>query len=134
MILVDSSVWIDRFRGVGSLASARIGELVDQRPTEMAISEPIEMELLSGAKAEDLLDIQLLISTLTVLSVEPSKDYVDAASIFRSARSIGRPIRKMNGCLIAAVALRHDAELWHKDGDFESIAVATRLRTVDLRG
>lgn len=103
-------------------------------PTALATTEPIEMELLSGAKTEDLLEVQLFVSTLTVLSVEPSKDYVDAAAIFRSARSIGRRVRNTQDCLIAAVALRHDAELWHKDGDFESIAAVTRLRTVDLRG
>lgn len=133
MILVDSSVWIDHLRDVRSRAAVELERLMMRHPTTIATTEPVEMELLSGARVADLMEVQLLISTLVVLSVAPSHDYVDGAVIFRAARSIGRPVRSTQDCLIAAVALRHDVELWHKDGDFESIAAATQLRTVDLR-
>lgn len=91
------------------------------------------MELLAGAKPIDLSRVEALVGSLSVLSVEPSVDYEDAAAIFRATRANGRQARNTNDCLIAAVALRTDAELWHKDADFEAIAAVTRLRTVDLR-
>lgn len=132
MILVASSVWIDRLRGTRSLAYTRVGEVVAQRPSDVATTEPIQMELLCGSVAE-LMNVQRLLSMLTVLSIDPPRDYFDAAAIYRSARAIGRPIRKMNDCLIAAVALRTGAELWHKDADFEAIAAVSALKSVDLR-
>lgn len=41
--------------------------------------------------------------------------------------------RSVNDCLIAAIALRGDATLAHRDRDFEDIP-ATGLLTLDLRG
>lgn len=102
-------------------------------PEVAAITEPVAMELLSGAGPIDLSRVQTLVGSLPVLSVEPSVDYADAAAIFRATRANGRQARKVNDCLIAAVALRHGAELWHKDADFEAIAAVTQLKTLDLR-
>lgn len=133
MILVDTSVWIDRLRGVRTRAYARIGAAVAERPADVATTEPIQMELLCGSGPHEFMKVQRLLSTLTVLSIEPSRDFVDAAAIYRSTRAMGRPVRAANDCLIAAVALRHGVELWHKDSGFESIAAATSLRTTDLR-
>ena len=91
------------------------------------------MELLCGAGPVELDRVRNLIDSLNVLSIEPSADFADAAAIFRATRANGRQARKVNDCLIAAVALRHDAVLWHKDSDFEAIAAVTKLKTVDLR-
>lgn len=41
-------------------------------------------------------------------------DYTDAAQLYRSARAGGMTVRKLADCLVAAVALRHGAEIWHK--------------------
>lgn len=133
MILVDTSVWIDRLRGTRGRAFAAVEELVDVRRGNAAITEPIAMELLCGAGPVELARVKVLLDSLTVLSVQPSVDFADAAAIFRATRANGRQARKVNVCLIAAVALRHGAELWHKDADFEAIAAVTQLKTVDLR-
>lgn len=133
VILFDTSVWVDHLRGVRSRAAMRAEELMRLRPEAVAITEPVSMELLSGASPIDLSRVERLVGSLPVLSVEPSVDYADAASIFRATRANGRQARKVNDCLIAAVAIRRDAVLWHKDSDFEAIAAVTRLETVDLR-
>jgi predicted nucleic acid-binding protein len=36
-------------------------------------------------------------------------------------------------CLIAGIALRHDATLWHRDADFVAISAIAPLDSVDLR-
>jgi predicted nucleic acid-binding protein len=38
------------------------------------------------------------------------------------ADSCGETVRKLEDCLVAAVALRHGATLLHRDHDFEVIA------------
>jgi predicted nucleic acid-binding protein len=43
-------------------------------------------------------------------------------------------VRKLQDCLIAAVAIRTAAELLHRDGDFETLARHTPLVTVALPG
>lgn len=133
VILFDTSVWVDHLRGVRSKAAMRAEELMRLRPEVVAITEPIAMELLSGASPIDLSRVQTLVGSLPVLSIEPSVDFADAAAIFRATRANGRQARKINDCLIAAVALRRGAVLWHKDSDFEAIAAVTKLKTVDLR-
>ena len=37
-------------------------------------------------------------------------------------------IRSAVDCLIAAIAIRHDATVWHKDRDYDYIATFTGLR------
>lgn len=133
MILVDSSAWIERLRGSGTLAARSIGDLVRDRPTEVATTEPIQMELWCGVGSNELARVEALTSSLVLLSVEPALDHAEAAAIYRATRANGRAARKANDCLIASVALRHDAEVWHRDADFEAIAAVTELRTRDLR-
>lgn len=70
---------------------------------------------------------------LPMLSVEPVHDYRDAALIYRAAKQRGLTVRRLTDCLIAAVALRHDAVVVHKDTDFDAIARAVPLRTTPLR-
>lgn len=133
VILVDTSVWIDRLRGIRGRAFNGAEELTKGNAGQASITEPIIMELLCGAGPVEIDRVRMLIDSLTVLTVEPSVDYADAAAIFRATRANGRQARKVNDCLIAAVAIRRDAVLWHKDSDFEAIAAVTRLKTVDLR-
>lgn len=44
-------------------------------------------------------------------------------------RPQGRTVRSLVDCLIAAVALRHDVALLHKDADYDAIAGCLPLRT-----
>lgn len=128
MILVDSSVWIDFLRGVRSRARDELRELLADA-AEVAVTEPVVMELLAGVTDEAaLLKVELLTSGLPLLGVQPELDYRDAATIYRSARRSGRTVRRLNDCLIAAIAMRHHATLWHKDADFDVIATVVPLQ------
>lgn len=132
MQLADSSVWIDYLRGYETKARndlrrrLRAGDLP-------AITEPIAMELLAGASDENAwARIDRLVSGLPLLTIDPALDYRDAAVIYRAAKRSGRTIRRLNDCLIAAVAIRHDAELLHKDVDFDVIGEVSSLRVRSL--
>lgn len=58
----------------------------------------------------------------------PVEMYLEAADIFRTGRRKGYTIRSSVDCLIAAIAIEHNAVLWHRDRDFDAIASYTRLR------
>lgn len=134
MSLVDTSVWVDFLRGTDSRAAQHLRRMLAQRE-EITATEPIVMELLAGATNDRALaQIEMLTDGLPIVGVDPRLDYRDAAAIFRTVRRSGKTVRRLNDCLIAAVALRHDIAVVHKDADFEAIAKATPLRTVALTG
>ena len=133
MLLLDTSGWIEYLRDTGSPACAEVARLV-RRPASLATTEPIVMELLAGASTPRALrELETLTAGLALLSVDIAVDYHDAAGIYRAARSAGRTIRRMNDCLIAAVAARTGATLVHRDTDFDIIADVVPLDSRRLR-
>ncbi len=58
-------------------------------------------------------------------------DAEQAATLHRACRRAGETPRSLNDCLIAAVALRHDVPVLHRDRDFTVLAQHTDLRLVE---
>ena len=58
-------------------------------------------------------------------------DAEQAAVLHRACRRAGETPRSLNDCLIAAVALRHDVPVLHRDRDFTVLAQHTDLRLVE---
>lgn len=127
MLLVDSSIWIEIARGGGG--SLRSGLAAAGEP--LAVTEPIVGEVLAGARDPDAVESRL--AAMNLRSVDPGRDYRDAAMLYRSCRRRGTTIRSLTDCLIAAVALRYGDRVAHRDIDFERICEVTPLRTLDLR-
>ncbi|MCP3800473.1 PIN domain nuclease [Allokutzneria sp. A3M-2-11 16] len=129
LCLIDSSVWIDWFRGRESPATATVERLVRQ-PEVLATTQPVLMELRFGAAPAALSRIEQVMNSLVQLDVDPAIDFHQAADLFRAVRRSGHTVRSAIDCLIASVALRHDVVLMYKDVDYERIAaVAPNLRT-----
>jgi predicted nucleic acid-binding protein len=123
--LIDSSAWIEFFRRTGSRANVEVREMVQKRLGDVAITEPVIMELLAGAPSERALSqIEQLTGGLRLLPVDASIDYRDAAMAYRAVRRGGHTVRKMMDCLIAAVAVRTGATLVHRDRDFDLLVKA----------
>jgi predicted nucleic acid-binding protein len=132
--LVDTSVWIEVLRGTESTATARVHDLVAEDAASIATTEPIIMELIAGAAATTGLDaVDRLTASMVLVGVDPATDFHHAGHLYRAARARGLTVRKLADCLIAAVAIRVDATLWHRDADFEALASISPLSTVDLR-
>ncbi len=122
MILVDSSAWIEFLRATGSPAHLRLrAEL--QGETELACTDVVVMEVLAGARDEADRDrLRRLLYGLEFLAVDGPADYETAAELYRRCRRGGETPRKLSDCLIAAVAIRNEAELLCEDADFDAIA------------
>jgi len=126
VILIDSSAWIEFLRDTGSTACNRVDELLG---TEIAVCDPVWMEVLAGARDDrHLTDLRGLLAGGTLLATE-SVDYEEAAALYRICRRRGETPRKLIDCLIAAIAIRSDVPILHADSDFEVLARHTALRT-----
>jgi predicted nucleic acid-binding protein len=127
--LVDTSVWIDYLRAADSVARVNLRIRLASEMPAVVMTEPIAMELLAGPTSErGAAAIGRLVDGLPSISVEPALDYRAAAAIYRATRRIGRAVRNLSDCLIAAIAVRAEVTLIHKDADFEAIANVSPLR------
>lgn len=128
MILVDSSAWIAYLRGAEGPVVERLDRLIDDEAA-IAITEPVVMELLAGARRpQEQSRIEVLVNGLPLLPLQPVADFRDAADLYRASALNGHPIRSMTDCLIAAVAIRRDVPLLHQDRDFAYLAEISPLR------
>ena len=128
MILVDTSAWIDYLRASDSVVAAELTALIIDG-ADLATTEAVVMELLAGADTPVRADaIERLTNGLPLLGTDPRLDFRQAASVFLAVRRSGRTLRSLVDCLIAAVALRHDVPLLHRDADYDAIASCLPLR------
>lgn len=131
--LFDTSVWVEFLRATGSPACRYVESRLLADPPTIAITEPVSMELLAGPTDElALAKIAQLVDSLTLIRILPALDFPAAAALHRAAREGGQTVRKLNDCLIAAVAIRTETTLVHRDADFEVIASIADLTTRSL--
>ncbi len=134
MILVDTSAWIEYLRATGSPAAVEVRRLLAEESHQVAMCEPVAMEILSGAVDDSRhAKLEQLVNGLPSLSVDNAIDFRSAAAIYRAARRAGQTIRSLRDCLIAAIAIRHDARIIHRDKDFDVIARMTTLTSTSFR-
>jgi len=124
VVLIDTSAWVEFLRDTGSMVCARVDDLLDD---EIAVCDPIRMEVLAGARDElHLHSLRRLLARATLLPTDPAH-FEEAAALFRRCRQEGETVRRLMDCLIAAVAIRSGAPVLHRDGDFDVLARHTEL-------
>lgn len=132
MILVDTSVWVEFLRATGSPSHLRLRGALERRE-DLACTDVVVMEILAGARDNRDADrLRRLVYGLSFLAVEGPADYEAAAEVFRACRSGGETPRRLPDCLIAAVAIRSEADLLSADRDFEAIARHAPLRLAEV--
>ena len=130
MTLLDTSAWIEFLRDTGSPVCGLVHELLED---EIAICDPIRMEVLAGARNDaELLRLRRLLARATVIPMRTT-DYDDAAALYRRCRRQGETVRKLIDCLIAAIAIRADTSILHNDADFTVLARHTELQVYEVK-
>ncbi len=124
MIVVDTSVLIDLFKGKKNEAVSKFLE-IEALNADFCIPIYCCQELLQGAK--DLKEWNLLLEFLeTQTHISPLhgfSTYSAAAHIFYTCRRKGITIRSTIDCLIAQLVLEREGyRLLHNDADFREIA------------
>ena len=128
MILVDTSAWVEYDRASRSATDRGLCSLIEKREP-IAVSEPILMEVLAGARDEKRArDLRRLLTSFRWIPADSVADFEGAASIYRSCRAAGITPRGLLDCMIVNIALRSGAELLAADRDFEKIATIVPLR------
>jgi predicted nucleic acid-binding protein len=128
VIVVDTSVWIDFFRGATTPAVERFIALVDD-DAGIAITDVILTEILQGLRSEaDVRRVEQRLAPFEILRLDELDDFRRAAALYRAARRKGITIRRTLDCLIASACIREDVALLHTDADFDRLASCSALR------
>jgi predicted nucleic acid-binding protein len=118
VILVDSSVWIDYFRGVSTPASDRLDVLLDTQA--LYIGDLILAEVLQGFVAERDFERALQqLNELSIVDIGGGAVAVAAARNYRALRARGVTVRKTIDCLIATRCIIDGYALLYSDRDFD---------------
>ena len=133
MILADTSAWVEYDRATGSPTDQALTSLISEGGSNLAVTEPVLMEVLAGAKDEALHDhLERLLKSFHWLGADPVADFAGAARTYRACRAAGVTPRGLIDCMIASIAIRTGAELLTADQDFTDMARILPLRLVDL--
>ena len=100
MVIVDTTVWVDYFRGLQNPQTDWLHEEADRQ--RLGLTDLILCEVLQGVRDE----------TGIPLAIEAARNY-------RTLRSHGHTVRKTIDCLIATFCLRQQHSLLHRDRDFD---------------
>lgn len=129
MILVDTSVWVEYDRATGSPIEGRLHDLIAAGGDEIAVTEPVLMEVLSGALDQArFVKLRRLLTSFEWTPLDAVADFEGAAAIYRSCRAAGVSPRGLVDCMIANVAIRTGHQLLTADRDFEAMARVVPLR------
>ena len=126
LVLIDTSIWIDLF------SKKPFHKLTETDLEKVATCPPIIQEILQGV-ADEAARADMRERLLGLPSLAESvltQDYVAASELYVLGRKKGYTIRSSTDCLIAAIAIKRNVPIWHRDRDYENIAAFTTLRTI----
>ena len=129
MILVDSSVWIDFFRGTQTVASEKLDRILDTE--RLFVGDLIVTEVLQGFKSDaDFKAAKKTLESFTMIQIGGEDIAVQAAQNFRSLRARGLTVRKTIDTLIATRCIQNGLRLLHSDRDFDHFVAHLGLKVV----
>jgi predicted nucleic acid-binding protein len=118
VIFVDSSVWIDYFRGASTPQADCLDTLLGEQ--ELVLGDVVLAEVLQGFAAErDFRAALKLFDTLTIVNIGGRETAIEAARNFRRLRAMGVTPRKTIDTLIATYCITNGHALLFSDRDFE---------------
>jgi predicted nucleic acid-binding protein len=132
MILVDSSVWIDHFRGANNPQTEQLSRWLCGKdgPPDIGVADLVVFEVVRGfptaqaqAKARDLL------LALEVVDIGGLENALQAATLYRQLREQGRTVRSPVDVLLASYCMTHGHTLLHRDADFTALKTLGGLNT-----
>jgi len=123
MILVDTSILLDYFRGRDTDGVERFDEVQDKSLT-FGISDYTYAELLQGcATQKEFKSLQHCLDTQRFYTFQKAREsYMQASRLYFRCRQAGITIRSTMDCWIAQIAIENELFLLHSDKDFDRIA------------
>jgi predicted nucleic acid-binding protein len=129
VILVDSSVWIDFFRGKATAQTGMLEGLLDSQ--ELAIGDLNFVEVLQGCKVEkEFNEVRRLLGRLDVVVLGGEDVVVPAAKNYLRLRQLGLTVRGTIDVMLATRCIVSGYRLLHSDRDFDAFEKHLGLRCV----
>lgn len=129
MVLVDSSVWIDYFRGVHTRQTERLDSLLGAEA--VAVGDLIVTEVLQGFRDERAFDqARDALEGFALVEIAGYDIALQAAKNHRTLKARGISVRKTIDTLIATKCIEDGFSLLHSDGDFEPFVEHLGLKSV----
>jgi hypothetical protein len=128
VILVDSSVWIDYFRGTATPQVEKLDSLLGNTP--IATGDLMLTEVLQGFISDrDFNQARKLMASLVVVDLVGQATAIQAARNFRVLRSLGITMRKTIDTIIATYCIENGLPLLYSDRDFDPFVMHLGLRS-----
>jgi predicted nucleic acid-binding protein len=129
VILVDSSVWIDYFKGIATPQAERLDALLTTEP--LAIGDLILAEVLQGFGSDrEFNQAKKMLTSLVQIDMGGQVIAIQAAQNFRTLRALGITVRKTIDTIIATRCIEDGYILLHNDRDFEPFVEHLKLRSM----
>ena len=130
MILVDSSVWIDFFRGASTAPSRALTQCLGDASIDVGMPDLVLFEVMRGFRPGALMrEAQALMGALTQVHIGGAENALQAAERYRRLRAMGRTVRSPIDVLLASYCMSHGHVLLQRDADFESLKALGSLDT-----
>lgn len=130
MILVDTSVWIDYFRGLRSPVTDELDRLLGA--DDVLMGDIILTELLQGFTDDRAFRLaQTRLDALTMIEIGGRDIAVEAAQNYRRLRGFGVTVRKTIDTLIATRCLVSRHALLYSGRDFDPFVEHLGLQTAN---
>ena len=128
MILIDSSVWIDYFRGVPTPQTNLLDSLLGN---ELLVTGDLVLaEVLQGFNSDrDFNQAKKLLTSLEVINLGGKEIALQAAQNFRTLRRKGITVRKTIDTVIATRCIESGLNLLYSDRDFDPFVQHLGLRS-----
>jgi predicted nucleic acid-binding protein len=129
-VLIDSSAWIDFFRGCFAPDTERLRALIADGE-DLCLCGHVLAEVLRGTRHdEQYRKVERSFQVLAFLPMTAST-FRASADIYRHLRKSGITLKNSVDTFIAATAIEHDVYLLHDDSDFDLIAREFPLKIFD---
>jgi hypothetical protein len=119
-VLVDTTVWIDFFRGVASPKVAILEGLIQKRE-DICCCGFVLTEVFQGIRDEKELGATKRLFEGLIFLPDNRSTFELAATIYRELRMKGSAVRNSIDCLIASVVVQNGVSLLENDRDFFQI-------------
>jgi len=129
VILVDSSVWIDFFRGTQTPQAEKLDGLLGT--IRIVVGDLIVAEVLQGVRDKrEFQQVRKTLDTFEQVDVVGKDIAIQAARNFRKLRDLGFTVRKTIDTLIATRCIESNYALLHSDRDFDAFEAHLGLQVV----
>jgi predicted nucleic acid-binding protein len=129
MLMVDSTVWVDYFNGIGDPLTDYLDQIVDKTP--ILLGDLILAEVLQGFRDDtDFEEARRTFGKYMQVEMVNPELALQSARNYRLLRRRGITVRKTIASLIATYCIENEHDLLHNDSDFDGYEKYLGLKAI----